>query len=79
MSRQYGPEQKLVIDTFQKCFDLHKQYPIVLYGTGKNTEAVLSGTKGFRFVGLMDQAVTGETVYNRKVLNDDEIIKIREK
>ena len=47
MSRQYGPEQKLVIDTFQKCFDLHKQYPIVLYGTGKNTEAVLSGTKGF--------------------------------
>ncbi len=77
MSRQYGPEQKLVIDTFQKCFDLHKQYPIVLYGTGKNTEAVLSGTKGFRFVGLMDQAVTGETVYNRKVLNDDEIIKIR--
>lgn len=77
MRERYEPEQRLVIDTFQKSFALLKRSPIVLYGTGKNTEAVLYGTDGFHFAGLMDQAATGQTVYNQKVLSDKEVIELR--
>ena len=77
MKEQYEPEQRLVIDTFQKSFASQKKHRIVLYGTGKNTEAVLYGTEGFHFAGLMDQAVTGQTIYNRKVLSDEEVIEIK--
>lgn len=71
-----GSEQRLVIDTFQKSFDSQKNCQIVLYGIGKNTEAVLYGTEGFQFVGLMDQAATGQMVYGQKVLSDAEVIAI---
>lgn len=76
--KQYGPEQKYVISTFQNSFSGLKEQKqkIVLYGTGVNTEAVLYGTEGFCIAGLMDQAATGQMVYGKKVLSDREVIKM---
>lgn len=73
---QYEPEQKLVVDTFQNSFSHKKDRKIVLYGIGKNTEAVLSGTSGYQFVGLMDQTAIGKVIYNQKVLSDSEVIEL---
>lgn len=74
---QYGPEQRQVIEAFTKGFDAQKGQKIVLYGIGKNTEAVLSGTDGFQFVGLMDQSATGTVIYGKKVLSDEEVVALR--
>lgn len=76
MKNQYEPEQQLVIDMFQKSFLSQKKQKIVLYGIGKNTEAVLFGTKGYQFAGLMDQNTTGKVIYNHKVLSDLEVIEL---
>ncbi len=75
MKSQYGDEQNFIISTFQQNFVSHQNQSIVLYGIGKNTEAVLLGTKGFHFIGLMDQAATGEIIYNYKVLSEEEVIE----
>ncbi|KAI4448519.1 hypothetical protein C823_003039 [Eubacterium plexicaudatum ASF492] len=78
MNKQgHGAEQRLVAETFQKSFAAMQDQKIVLYGTGINTEAVLQGTEGFRFVGLMDQAASGQVIYGQKVLNDREVIAMR--
>lgn len=74
--RKYESEQKLVIDTFQKSFSSQNNKKIVLYGIGKNTEAVLYGTEGFSFAGLMDQSSVGQTIYGQKVLSDEEVIEL---
>lgn len=73
---QFGVEQQFVIDTFQEKFSSMKNREFVLYGIGKNTEAVLEGTNGFGFVGLMDAVATGSTLYGKKVLSDAEVIRI---
>jgi len=75
-NRHYEPEQRLVIDTFQKSFAGLRKQNIVLYGIGKNTEAVLSGTDGFSFIGLMDQNTTGQTIFGQRVLSDEEVIAL---
>ncbi len=75
-NREYEPEQRFVIDTFQKSFMSKKEQNIVLYGIGKNTEAVLNGTNGFSFCGLMDQNTTGQTIFDKKVLSNDEVIAL---
>ena len=74
--KQFESEQQFVIDTFQKSFDKLKKKKIVLYGVGKNTEAVLYGTNGFSFMGLMDQATIGKTIFGYKVLSEDEVIAL---
>lgn len=71
-----GAEQRFVASTFQKSFAAMKGQEFVLYGTGLNTQAVLAGTKGFRFAGLMDQAAEGRMVYGHKVLGDKEVIAL---
>lgn len=65
-----------MIDTFQQSFAPLREKNIVLYGIGKNTEAVLNGTEGFSFVGLMDQNTTGQTIFQQKVLSDEEVIAL---
>ena len=37
----YGEEQKLVVNSFQQGFTNKRNQKIVLYGIGKNTEAIL--------------------------------------
>lgn len=72
----YGEEQKLVVNSFQQGFTNKRNQKIVLYGIGKNTEAILRKTKGFQFCGLMDQNTVGQTFFQQKVLSEEEVIKL---
>ena len=74
--KKFGEEQSLVVNTFQHEFENMKEQKIVLYGIGKNTEAILRETKDFQFYGLMDQNTTGQIIYQKKVLSEEEVIKI---
>ena len=47
-----------------------------MYGIGKNTEAILRKAKGFQFCGLMDQNTVGQTIFQQKVLSEEEVIKL---
>lgn len=76
MQNQFEQEQRFVIEAFEQSFAVLKQQDIVLYGVGKNTEAVLYGTNGFSFAGLMDQSTTGQMIYGHKVLSDAEVIDL---
>lgn len=72
-------EQDLVVAEFDKTFSKWKESPFVLYGLGKNTEAILTKTKGFSFVGLMDSKNVGAVFWNLPVLPDEEVIRINPK
>ena len=67
----FGQEQHLVAKAFQSGMADFRQEPIVLYGIGKNTEAVLTLTEGFSFVGLLDrdEENIGKTIYGQPVLS----------
>ena len=41
-------EQEYVVQQFQKAFLNWREEPFVLYGLGKNTEAILQGAKGYQ-------------------------------
>lgn len=51
----YGEEQRLVVNSFQQGFTNKRNQKIVLYGIGKNTEAILRKAKGFQFCGLRSE------------------------
>lgn len=72
----YGEEQRLVVNSFQQGFTNKRNQKIVLYGIGKNTEAILRKAKGFQFCGLMDQNTVGQTIFQQKVLSEEEVIKL---
>ncbi len=72
-------EQEYVIQQFQKAFAKWKDASFVLYGLGKNTEAILKQTEGFRFVGLMDAKNTGKEFWGLRVLSEKEILTLRPK
>ena len=65
-------ERKYVIENFEKYFQRFKGKPIVIYGLGKNTEAVLQELTEFNVIGLMDGVRTGETVFGKKVITCEE-------
>jgi len=65
-------EQEFVAQQFQKAFSRWRGDPFVLYGLGKNTEAVLTRTEGFRFEGLMDARNTGKCFWGLPVLSEEE-------
>lgn len=70
-------EQEFVVRQFQEAFAEWREEPFVLYGLGKNTEAVLQGTKGFLFAGLMDAKNVGSEFWGLKVLSDREVLELR--
>ena len=67
-------EQEFVAGEFQKAFAEWREDPFVLYGLGKNTEAVLKRTEGFRFVGLMDGGNAGGKFWDLRVLSEKEVL-----
>ena len=69
---EYTPEGYAVADAFQKGMAAYQKEPLVLYGTGKNTQAVLNLTKGFNIVGLLDPNLAGKVVYGKPVLTLEE-------
>ncbi len=70
-------EQEFVARQFQEAFGQRQDESFVLYGLGKNTEAVLERTKGFQFVGLMDARNTGKEFWGLSVLSEKEVLELR--
>ncbi len=70
-------EQEFVVQQFQKAFAGWRDVPIVLYGLGKNTEAILQNTTGFLFAGLMDAQNTGSVFWGLQVLSEREVIALQ--
>ena len=62
-------EKELILRKFKQNFSQYKDQPIVLYGTGKNTEAILRECgHDFCIAGVMDVKKEKEIFCGRKVL-----------
>lgn len=66
-------EQEIVVNQFNQAFGDLKE-PVVLYGVGRNTAAILENSGEVDIVGLMDVETIGQTVYGKPVLSYDAVI-----
>ena len=68
-------EEEYVINTFYENYIEHSNEPIAIYGIGNNTRALLEceNIKKFNIVGLMDAECSGQIIYGKKVLDNDEV------
>lgn len=63
-------EEEFVLRKFKKIFSPYKDKRIVLYGTGKNTEAILRRWgQEFCIVGVMDVSREGEMFCGKRILS----------
>lgn len=76
MNDKFSAEQKTVIHAFEQGFSNRKEQKIILYGVGINTKAVLEGTCGFSFAGLMDAASEGQMKYGLPVYSAEEVLQM---
>lgn len=72
-------EQEEIVQVFRYTFDLQRQEPFVIYGTGINAEAVITCCQDYPISGVIDVAKTGEVFCGFPVLSLDDVIhrKIR--
>lgn len=72
---EFNREQQNVADSFQTGMAPYQKEPLVLYGIGLNTQAVLALSKGYSFAGLLDQdeGNTGKEFYGKKVLSLEQV------
>ena len=71
-------EDQYIQEKFYKNFIEGDCRNIVIYGTGIHTKKLLENIKTNRIVGLMDAAKTGEVMYGKKVLSNQETAAIRD-
>lgn len=69
-------EQLKTIQLFREHYDPHTVEKLVIYGTGINAEAVIKSCGDYPIVGLMDVSKTGQNFWGKKVLSEDEILKL---
>lgn len=69
-------EDQYIQESFYKNFIEMDCRKIVIYGTGIHTKRLLENIKTNRIVGLMDAAKTGEVMYGKRVLSDQETAAI---
>lgn len=72
-------EQIFVAKTFKEHFKGDDKSPLVLYGIGRNTEAILQCCIDLNIKGLMDQDSVGQFKFGKKVLSYEEVIALRPK
>lgn len=70
-------EQEYVVQRFCKAFSKWRDEPLVLYGLGKNTQAILETVQGFSIVGLMDAQNTRKTFWGLRVLSEEDVLSLR--
>ena len=63
------------VEQFKNNFQHLKGRRVAFYGVGHHTKLLLEEQLAFGVVGLMDQQLTGQMIYGKKVLSDDEVIK----
>ncbi|MCM1154137.1 MAG: hypothetical protein NC489_15115 [Ruminococcus flavefaciens] len=65
-------EEEFILNKFKQNFFLYKDKKIVLYGTGKNTKAIIREyEQDFGIAGIMDIGKEGQTFYGKKVLSKE--------
>lgn len=65
-----------VTSFFRNAFEKYKTKPIVLYGLGINTKALIHNLKDFNIIGVMDAKHEGETFEELPVFSEKEAIKV---
>ena len=78
MTDNWDIEQRAVAAAFQKGMASFQEEPIILYGIGKNTLAVLELTHGFTFAGLLDRDPdnVGKVIFGEPLLSLEEAAKV---
>lgn len=69
-------ETQFVLESFVQNFGKFKNEPLVIYGLGKNTQAVLAELTDYNVVGLMDEVRTGEIFFGKKVISCNEALDL---
>lgn len=69
-------EQEYVVKRFCEAFSKWRAEPLVLYGLGKNTQAILENVWGFSIAGLMDAQNTGKTFWGFRVLSEEDVLNL---
>lgn len=67
-------EKKFILNKFKQNFFPYKDKKIVLYGTGKNTKAIIREyEQDFCIAGIMDVGKEGKAIYGKKVLSEEQV------
>lgn len=69
-------EQLKTIRLFKEHYDSKTVEPFVLYGTGINAEAVIKSCEDYPVAGTMDASKTGQNFCGKKVLSEEEVLKL---
>jgi len=69
-------ERQFVIDAFCKNFKNLKKNKIAIYGIGKSTQYILEHFSEYNFVGLMDEVRTGEIIYGKKIISNEQTLEL---
>ena len=69
-------EQEYVVKSFCEAFEKRAEEKIVLYGLGKNTEAIINKKPDVTIVGLMDSQNEGKNYWGYPVLSCDQVRQI---
>lgn len=70
-------EEEFILNKFKQNFFSYKDKKIVLYGTGKNTKAIIREyEQEFCIAGIMDVGKEGKAIYGKKILSEEQVKKM---
>ncbi|GHV82965.1 hypothetical protein AGMMS50212_03050 [Spirochaetia bacterium] len=69
-------EQEFIVDLFKKNFSSPEYHSIIIYGIGRNTQAIISECTDYPITGLMDAEAAGSVVYGKKVFSKDDLLAL---
>ncbi|MDR0384534.1 MAG: HAD hydrolase-like protein [Prevotellaceae bacterium] len=75
MTNKFSTEQLQVASLFKECFQYASDKPIILYGVGKNTGAILTLCSEIPIAGLMDSKMSGY-MYGLPILSNREAAEL---
>ena len=67
-------EQTRTVGIFRAHYGSNTVERMVIYGTGIHAEAVIASCKDYPIEGLMDASKTGETLWGKRVLSEEEVL-----
>lgn len=73
----YTPEQHTVAETFRQSFDGCRSRPLLLYGLGRNTEAILGLCPEIKIAGVMGPDASGETWHGKPVITTERAAELQ--
>jgi len=68
-------EIEYIIEQWQANFACMNEQKMVIYGIGKNTKTILDCFAAENIVGLMDEARTGENIYDKPILSAEQVVE----